>query len=216
MRRLAFNRLTLWCFSLAVLGVVAACAPVGDRSRDAFDRPLRGDYMQLVNVGDRLVEIDSAGRIVRAAAPDGQCFSHESIQTLGEAVFMLIADCGGGEYSGVVSLSIGNGPLAADLEAMEAFFRTDEGRIGLGYGGDDEDIALLDVRRVGDTLFAAVEDRSEFGPAFAGDEICRAFIEVNGRMVVATSLSRRTDPPAPGALRAELETVIDALRRANS
>ena len=70
--------------------------------------------------------------------------------------------------------------------------------------------------RVDGALYAVVEDASEFGPAFAGDEICRAFTEVNGRMVMVTSLSRRNAPPKPGALRAELESVVAALRGANT
>ena len=106
--------------------------------------------------------------------------------------------------------------MGADLASMENYFRSEKGRVDLGYGGDGEDISLLGVERVDGALYAVLEDASEFGPAFAGDEICRAFTEVNGRMVMVTSLSRRNAPPKPGALRAELESVVAALRGANT
>lgn len=203
--------------SVVVAATLAACAPPAGTKRDVLSRPLRDDYVQLVTVTDRLVEVDSAGSVVRAEAPEGHCIPTDSIQTLGQSVFMLIEGCAGGrsEFPGVVSVSIANGPMRANLAALASILRTEGGTTQLGYGGGTEDVTLLDLTRQDGALYATVEDLSEFGPAFAGDQLCRAFMELNGRMVVATIISRRDHPQEAAALRADLVRVVRTLRRAN-
>ncbi|MEL6793867.1 MAG: hypothetical protein AAFP78_10455 [Pseudomonadota bacterium] len=214
----SFNRMARFAIIIALSGAVAACAPPTASKRDPFATPSRADYVRLASVSNSMVEVDSAGRTVRAAAPDGLCISSDSIQTFRESVFMVIDGCRGARspLAGVVSVNITNGPLSLDLASMEAHFRSPSGVASLGYGGDPEDIALIEVERTGDAVFATVLDESEFGPAFAGDEICRAFMELNGRMVVVTMTSRRQEPKTPEEMRADMEAVVAALREANA
>ena len=126
---------------------LAGCAPQGAAKRDPFNSPLRKDYVQLITISDRLVEVDSAGKKVRVSAPEGLCIPTQSIQTFRDSVFMVVDGCRGAlsPFGGVVSINVANGPLAADLAAMEAHFRTVEGQVGLGYGGDEEDGSEMDV-----------------------------------------------------------------------
>lgn len=200
-----------------VAASLAGCAPPSGTKRDAISRPLRDDYLQLVQVTDSLVEVDSAGRTVRAEAPDGHCIPADSIQTLGDSVFMLIEGCAGrrSDFLGVVSVSIANKPMRANPAALETIFRTPAGTVQLGYGGAAEDVRLLEISHDDTGVYATIEDASEFGPAFAGDRLCRAFMELNGRMVVATIISRRDHPQEPGELRADMERLVETLRRAN-
>ncbi len=217
-RRREFTALAARLLALATAAMVAGCAPQTASKRDAYAMPLRDDYLQLVTVSDRSVEVGGAGRTVRAAAPDGHCISIDSIQTLGDAVFMLVEGCRGGRsaFPGVASISIANTPLGADFGSLEAFFRTPEGAVRLGYGGGPEDVIVKSVKRADGALYALVEDASEFGPAFAGDPICRAFFELNGRMVVATIISRRDEPQDDEAMQADVSRLVKALRKANS
>lgn len=212
------KRLSQIAFSLGLCAVIAACAPPTSSKRDPFGQPARADYLQLVAVSDQLVEVDSAGRKIKAAAPDGLCIPIDSIQTFRDSVFMVVDGCQGAKspLAGVVSINITNGPLAADLTSLEAHFRTVSGQVGLGYGGDEEDVSLVDLTRTDDRLYATVIDMSEFGPAFAGDEICRVFMELNGRMVVVSMMSRRAEPKSPQELRADISAIAEALRKANS
>lgn len=200
---------------IALAAFVAGCAPQTSSKIASLDRPIRPDYLQLVTVSDQLVEVDSAGRIVRAAAPKGLCISTDSIQTLGDSVFMVIEGCGD-KLAGVVSISISNQPFNGDFAQLKGLLQTRSGRVGLGYGGDAGDIELLDLRQQDGALYAMVQDLSEFGPAFAGDEICRAFTELNGRMAVVTILSRRSDPVSADALSAEISALVKALQAANA
>lgn len=198
---------------------LVACAPQGQATRVKLDRPITENYLQVVSADQDLVEVDAAGQLVRASAPSGMCIPVDSIQTSPASVFMMMRDCNAGDdkkVGGVISISISNGPLPGDLHAVEAFMATNPGLVGLGYGGDLDDVTLLNLNRDDSAVYAVVEDRSEFGPAFAGDVICRAFVELNGRMAVISMLSLRDDPRDPNELRTMLEAIVSELSAENA
>lgn len=207
-------------FAACVLGLVS-CAPEpepGAPDISHLTKPLSADYLQIVSAAPDLVEVDSGGRVVRAVPPPGLCIPLDSIQTAPAAVFMIYNECPGAEaaLSGVLSLSISKEPLAMKFPTLERFFKTRAGRVGLGYGGSADEISLIEIHAGPHALYAVVEDKSEFGPAFAGDLICRAFTEINGRMVVLTLISRRSDPAEGAAMQARLSRVVAALHAGNS
>ncbi|MEM7524448.1 MAG: hypothetical protein AAF360_11960 [Pseudomonadota bacterium] len=170
-----------------------------------------------MSISSNLVEFDSSGRIVKAAAPKGVCIPTDSIQTGRESAFLLMDDCDlPSKMGGVLSVSIAGAPMTLGPEGLERFFRTEAGIVGLGYGGDIEDVALIEATIGDGAVFAVIEDRSEFGPPFAGDVICRAFTELNGRMAVVTLMSLRDRPEDPAKLSAELKRIVAALRAANA
>lgn len=197
--------------------LLVACAPPGNSRRADIGGPLSADYLQIVSVEPGLVEVDSAGRTVRAVAPDGFCIPVNSIQTSSDAVFLVMGECGGGGApNGVISLSISNTPMTGGIDQLERFVTSPAGVVGLGYGGDAEDVSLLNVSRDRGALITMVEDRSEFGPAFAGDTICRTFLELNGRLAVLTILTDRNNGPAEADLRTLASRMAAELMRENS
>lgn len=202
--------------------ILAACVPPAQQGvPDAakLDGPISKDYLQIVSVAPELVEIDAGGRKIRAAAPEGLCIVKESIQTNPETVFMIFSSCPGQPESaqeGVLSLSVSKTPLASDLGTLNQFFATRDGIVGLGYGGGAGDVTLVDSFEGPRALYTVVEDRSEFGPAFAGDLISRAFTELNGRMTVLTLMSRRNETPEASAMRARLQSVVASLHAENA
>lgn len=204
----------------APLLLLAACAPPSGPGGTDFarlSRPLTPGYVQIVSAAPRLVEVDAGGRVIRAKAPEGLCIPLDGVQTMRDSAFLLFSACPGApEAPGVPSLSISGAPASMDLPALERFLATEAGTIGLGYGGGAEDVTLLSLEREGAALIAVAEDRSEFGPAFAGDLILRAFVEVNGRLVVATMLSRRERPAEPAEMRAALLGLVAALAEASA
>ncbi|MFN3259079.1 MAG: hypothetical protein ACE37J_00830 [Pikeienuella sp.] len=204
----------------APLVLLAACAPPsgpGGTDYARLSRPLTPGYVQIVSAAPRLVEVDAGGRVIRARAPDGLCIPLEGVQTMRDSAFVLFSACPGApEAPGVPSLSISGAPTPMDLAALERFLATEAGAVGLGYGGGAEDVTLLSLKREGEALIAMAEDRSEFGPAFAGDLIIRAFVEINGRLVIATMLSRREGAAEPEEMRAALLGLVAALAEASA
>jgi hypothetical protein len=200
---------------LMVVLLLAACAPAGKSRQVRIGDPLSDGYLQIVSVAPTLVEVDASGNIVKAAAPDGFCIPIDSIQTSPAAVFLVMDDCAGAAEGGAVSLSISNGPMTGGLDLMEQFLTSPPALIGLGYGGEQEDLSLIGISRHQGALIALIEDRSEFGPAFAGDMIGRAFLELNGRMTVLTILTRRDAPPSEAQLRSRIAGMVTELTRLN-
>ncbi len=212
------NKLFRIGVAVLCLSILTACAPPGKMRRAEIGQPLSDQYLQIVSVKPDLVEVDAAGRTVRAAAPDGFCIPVDSIQTSKAAVFLVMGACGGngGPDAGVVSLSITSGPMPGGLDELERFLNSETGLRGLGYGGDLEDLFLLGISRDEGALIALVQDRSEFGPAFADETICRAFMELNGRMAVLTILTPRTAPRSEAELQETIRTIMAGLARENA
>lgn len=200
--------------------LLAGCAPPGpepaapDIAR--LGRPLSGEYLQLRSVSPRLVEIDASGRIVKAAAP-GRCIPIDSIRTGPHAVFLLLAECPGaapGPGDGVFSLSVSGSGLPLAPPALEAFLRSPEGLAELGHGGPGARLLSLDTAE-GATV-AVVEHESGAAPPFGGPLIARAFVEINGRLTIATLMNRRGATEPAEALRARLAALVAGLRAANA
>lgn len=206
----------------AAILALAACAPVpgpGAPDASSLERPHSDDYLQVVSVAPDLVEIDAAGRLVRATPPDGLCIPRDSVQTSPEMAFLIFSHCADAppaDLGGVLSVSISKTPLSSDFPTLERFFRTKAGLVGLGYGGDAADVSMVEMETGPRALYIVVEDRSEFGPAFAGDLICRTFTEIEGRMVVLTLISRRDEERDPSAMRARLAEAVAALHAGNA
>ncbi|QIE55367.1 hypothetical protein G5B40_07795 [Pikeienuella piscinae] len=219
---------TIWkrarraAFAGALLAALAACAPEpapGAPDISRLQQPLSPDYLQIVSVAPDLVEVDAAGNVVRVTPPDGLCIPLDSIQTGPESVFMIFAECPGAPRAGlggVLSISVSRMPLAGGLPALERFFDSPKGVIGLGYGGDRADVSMVETMTGPRALYAVVEDRSEFGPAFAGDLICRAFTEIDDRMTVVTLISRRGERQEAAGMRAKLAEIVAALHAGNA
>lgn len=205
----------------ALLATLVACAPEPEPGAPDISRlqqPLSADYLQIVSVAPDLVEVDAAGNVVRVSPPYGLCIPLDSIQTGPDSVFMIFAACPDAPQAGlggVLSVSVSRMPLAGGLPALARFFDSPQGVVGLGYGGDGADVSMVETVSGPRALYAVVEDRSEFGPAFAGDLICRAFTEIDGRMTVVTLISRRGERQEPAEMRAKLGEIVAALHAGN-
>lgn len=211
----------------AFVALTTSCAPPGAGANGGQNGAQNGgagriggtlssEYVQIVSVSRSLVEVESSGRLVKAAAPDGDCIPVDSIQTQRRTAFLLIHDCAGAAPIGVVSLSISAAPLTLPPDDLARFLKSDAARAGLGFGGGEAGVSVIDVEVADGVVIAMVEDKGGFGPAFAGEVICRAFMELNGRMVVATLTSLGDAPRPAEEMRAELERFVGALRAANA
>ncbi len=206
--------------AVAAALLVAGCAPIepepGAPDISRLQKPLSGEYLQLVSVGPRLVEIDAAGRRVKAAAT-GRCIPLDSIRTSRASVFLILAECPGAapeEDAGLLSVSVSPVGLPMSGPALVRFLRSPEGLAALGHGEGAAKLVL--AADAPEATYAVVEDRGPHGPSFAGPLIARAFTEINGRMVVATLLSLRDSQDDPERLRARLADLVARLRAENA
>ncbi|MFT7390926.1 MAG: hypothetical protein ACI9ZH_001153 [Paracoccaceae bacterium] len=221
--------------SLCVAGLAAltACAPIPGEVKI---RPAEEGT-------DRRIVVSAGGRDVVVAPPAGFCIDRDAVRDQGVAVFVLIEDCalsaGGAALAdvsgaavgapqalpalvnGLITLSIGaeslyaKGDRPAGEARLEAFLRTDEGRVTAGMGGGADQIRIVESRMLSSTLFVLVEDESREAAPGLGPRIWRAFTELNGRAAIAALGVFESSAIGDAAMLAHLARVVAALKMAN-
>lgn len=207
--------------AVVLITALSACVPppqpVANGGLEAGPAP-KIAAPKIVSFAPNLLEVDIDGAAVKAVPPRGVCISPDSVQTFPRAVFAVYEECAGSrarKLGGDLSLSISNAPMEEDLKAMGAFFETDAGLAGLGFNGSSKGVSLVETAMDKNAIYAVVEDRSQSGPAFAGDLICRAFTGINGRMVVVSLVSRKGQGLNAGEMQKQVQEIVTALQKAN-
>lgn len=223
-----------WGIIAAVLALSACASGGGGLPTNPFG-VLSKNYVQLVQVDDGVVEVDANGRTVRIDAPDGLCIPIDAVQTSRDSVFLIMGDClfnqdvfggadtGAGALGGLLSLSIATQPLFepgvapdAGARALMAYLKTPAGRESIAQGGVGDQVRLRDLKTVGGTVYALIEDTSAKPLPVSGPLVWRAFAELNQRMTLVSITNFNTGSPPPDFLLAKLAEVVTALKRANN
>ena len=110
---------------------------------------------------------------VTIAGPSGFCVDPTATRNSGDTGFVLLGNCAaisGSARAGqpdvqavltaAVSAPSSGGGLTANLDALEAFFRSDDGRALLSRSGDAESVQILDTRRQGGMFLLHARDTS--------------------------------------------------------
>jgi len=187
--------------------------------------------------------LDAGGRSLAVTPPAGFCIDGEAVRPEARTAFVLIEDCAligdaasvfdgnaaadipiprPAVINGLVTLSVGDAPLfaapggrEAAFDGLEAFLRSDDGRVTAGMGGGSEDIRILETRRTPDTLYVLVEDRGERVLPVLGDRFWRGFTEVKERAVIASLGVFDASTLRDEQKLAHLARVVAALREGN-
>ena len=210
----------------AAMSLLSACAPPGQAKAPAFaslDRPISDTFIQLALIERKLIEVNASGRTVRVVAPDGFCFPTSGVMTGDASAFLLLQPCNGDPTKDVISVSIakhglfGNeAPSEENFTAFRSFLETSEGAAQLGLDAGSGAIFLIDTKYENGALYAMTQDGSTASLDFSGQIICRAFTELNGRMVIVSSIASKKGKRDPKALQADLAKVVNKLIAENS
>jgi hypothetical protein len=96
--------------------------------------------------------------------------------------------------------------MAAEGEALAAFFSSDTGRALIGRNGRPQDVRVLTALREGDSFVMRVEDRAQ-------GTYWRTMSAISGRLVSVSALGGALPDEGERAL---LREAVAALRRANA
>ena len=211
---------------LALTASLSACAPPGQAKAPQFaslDRPLSDNFVQLALIERKLIEVNASGRTVRAEAPEGYCFPTSGVLTGEDSAFLLLQPCNGDPAKDVLSLSIAkhglfgdDAPSEANFAAFRSFLETREGASQLGLDAGSGAVFLIEAKYENGALYALTKDASGAGLEFSGQVICRAFTELNGRMVIISAIASKKNKRSPEAMQADLAKVVNGLIAANS
>lgn len=220
---------------------VAGCEKRGLSSVDAeLARRNAGDYYIVAADHDRAV-ISALGRKVAIEPAEGFCLATSSLEVTDRSAFALIGDCTleapgvrgsedeRGELTlprgvpGIITVSIsGNPGLTASesrdaaLTALSDYLTTSEGRAMLGRGRTSGPVDLLDRRRIGDGIYVFVEESDDDVLPILDQRFWRAFLEINGRMVVVTVSGFRDSPLEKDEMLRYLVSQVKTMDHANS
>lgn len=224
-----------------VLTTVSACEQQGFSSVDAeWDRRrTEGSFVVVSASHDRAV-VSALGRQVAIEPAEGFCLAKESIETSQKSAFALIGDCAldgpsadakrsaRGELQlprgvpGIITVSVSGDPEFSKegsqdeaLNGLSEFLETPRGRGMLGRGGDSGAVSLVESRRIGNGVYALVEDGDAGAVPILDKRFWRAFVELNDRLAVVTVSGFKDNPLGKEEMLKYLVNQVQTLRVAN-
>lgn len=219
----------------ALLSLAACVDPTGGAGTAASLVPRRavGDFsIEFADTGRALFV--AAGREVTLRPAPGLCIAPESVDVGPASGFAMIGDCPAAARAdgasmdlppalpAIVTVSIAEEPMFSEgsprggaLADLERFLRTPEGLATVGRSGAPGAVSILATREIGDALYVQVEDRDADAMPIFGERFWRAFLEINGRMVLVSLSGFRDGPLGEEEMLAHLAAQVGVLRQAN-
>lgn len=231
-RRVALKRISLLIACLAAAGCVQPGGGLsGASSRSLVERRAVGDFSIEFANNERAVFVAKGREVALRPAP-GFCISPESVDVGPASGFAMIGDCPAAEgdaalelpraIPAILTVSIAEeamfapgGPRGSALSDLERFLTTPEGLATVGRSGSSDSVEILETRALGDALYVHVLDRDVTALPMFGEEFWRAFVELNGRLVLVSLSGFRDGPLEPDQMLAHLASQVSVLREAN-
>jgi hypothetical protein len=235
-----YRRLRLFAGVLAVLAL-AACENPGVGGRDAeFARQHGEKGFAVIEVTAERAVFAARGKRIVVEPPQGYCLDEGSVAVTRSAAFALIADCmqdhqeklengsGAGRaaeitlprvFPGILTVSVSGEPAygreAGALDAFEELLGAEVGLKLLGRGNSPAPGGIIATRRIGGALYVLIEEPAAEDAPILAPRFWRAFININGRLVLVTVSSFSARPMAEDAMMGFLAQQMTRLRRAN-
>ncbi|MEL6218266.1 MAG: hypothetical protein AAFR79_07340 [Pseudomonadota bacterium] len=164
---------------------------------------------------------------------EGLCLSQGSLEVTREAAFAVVTDCLveatrtesdalPPTFPGLLAVSVSGDPMFEDdegrgtaLRRLREFLGTEPGLALLGRNGAGSTVEMVEARQVGDALYVHVHDTHEGELRLLAPDFWRAFVELNGRLVMVTVSGFRDFALEPDAMLALLAGQLATLREAN-
>ncbi len=240
MMRFGHRRPWLLVGVLAVLAL-AACETPGRSGRDAELARLRAKKgFTVIEASAGRAVFAARGQRIVVEPPQGYCLDEDSVAVTRNAAFALIADCMQDHqaelengtvagraveielprvFPGILTVSISGEPAygwqTGALDAFEEMLGAAAGLKLLGRGNSPAPGTIIATRRIGGALYVLIEEPAAEDSSILAPRFWRAFINVNGRLVLVTVSSFTDRPMAEDAMMGFLAQQMARLRRAN-
>ena len=240
MMRFAHRRPWLLTGVLAVLALAACEQPGLDRRDAEFSRQLNAEGFAVIEVTAERAVFTARGQRIVVEPPPGYCLDGDSVAVTRHAAFALIADCmpdhqaklenGAGAshaggitlprvFPGILTVSISGEPAygweTGALDAFEELIGTEAGLKLLGRGHSPAPGTIIATRRIGGALYVLIEEPATDQTSILAPRFWRAFININGRLVLVTVSSFSDRPMAEDSMMGFLTQQMTRLRQAN-
>ncbi|MGF1502866.1 MAG: hypothetical protein ACFBSD_13720 [Paracoccaceae bacterium] len=224
---------------LAMAGLVSGCLglePGEDTVTAELGRVRAAGDFQALELSARAARIRARGVEVALAPANGLCIADDSFEASLRGAFLVVSDCVtegahgalGTEielppvFPGIVTVLVSGTPMhAADVSPdaaiaeLQAFLATEAGLTMLGRNGEGAAAELIEAEPIGATLYVHVRDGHSGTLSLLADDFWRAFLEVEGRLMLVTVSGFRDRPLPPEEMQAALAAQVTAIERAN-
>lgn len=208
--RLRLGRLLLLGSALlAAQTLLAACVSLGGGA----DAP-------------RQVQVTSD--LVTITGPSGFCVDPTATRNSADTGFVLLGNCAaisGSARAGqpdvpavltaAVSAPSDGAGLTGNLDALEAFFRSEDGRALLSRSGDAASVEILDTRTQSGMFLLHARDTSAGDMVGVATDYWRAYMDIGPRLATLSVLALEDAPISDAAALATLTQFTAAVRGAN-
>lgn len=219
---------------IALVILVAGCLPpepAVDLGPGLVEKRKLGNFSIDFADTERAVFTANGNRVELRPVP-GFCIAPESVDIGPASGFAMIGDCPAEQtrtgvdlprtIPAIVSVSVAEDPIfgpqsprGTALGDLERFLGTPAGLASVSRGGKAETVTIRETRQIGDALYVLVEDRDPEALPMLDQRFWRAFVELNGRMVLVTLSGFREGPMDSDLMLAHLAAQVGALRLAN-
>lgn len=165
---------------------------------------------------------------ITITGPRGFCVDPTATRNSGDTGFVLMGNCAaisGSARSGqpdvravltaAVSAPSSGAGLTGNLDALEAFFRSEDGRALLSRSGDPDSVQILDTRRQGAMFLLHARDTSTGEVVGVASDYWRAYMDIGPRLATLSVLALEDAQVTDAAALATLTAFALAVQGAN-
>jgi len=176
---------------------------------------------------ERSVLVTSAP--VRVGGPSGLCVDPTATRSSGDTGFVLLGNCAvvsGSRFAAqpavpavltaAISAPGDAGEISGNLEALDGFFRSDEGRGLLSRSGDRDTVTVLGSAVEGNVFYLHARDSARGPIDGVGDSYWRAYLDLGDRIATLTILARAEQPLSDTQSLDTLRQFVAAIQSANA
>lgn len=165
---------------------------------------------------------------VTITGPSGFCVDPTAVRDTGDTGFVLLGNCaaisgrarsGQPEIPAVLTAAVsapsaGTG-LGDNQGALEAYFRSEDGRALLSRSGDAGSVQVLDIRTQADMFLLHARDTSDGAMVGVANDYWRAYMEIGGRLATLSVLVLEDSQVSDAQALATLTQFAAAVQGAN-
>lgn len=178
---------------------------------------------------DAKTSVTVSSKQVVITGPEGFCVDESSSHIDSEPAFVLMGNCAAISQksnakqpavkalltASVADRSNEETPLLTQMDDLDQFFRSEQGRTALSQDADPSKVEVLNSFRLDGTYYIHARDKSEAATPGTSDEFWRAYFDVTDRLVSVSVIGFESQPLKPDESLRTLRSFTNEIKMSN-